>query len=116
MNHTPGKWVVFHEFNVKEESTGRSIASCGGYQVNNYYSKAHEENMANARLVAAAPELLAINRELVARLHIFLSAVEEQIEWGDFSDDGPASDLVSRAKAVIEESYKITRGLDDSIS
>lgn len=65
MNHTPGKWVVFHEFNVKEESTGRSIANCGGYQDYLNQESAYEKNVANAWLISASPELLAACKEFI---------------------------------------------------
>ena len=49
--HTSGEWRVYAELNV-ENQNGEFIASCG---VN---GRDIEENMANAKLIAAAPDLL----------------------------------------------------------
>jgi hypothetical protein len=70
MKHTPGPWEVFDESYIREgnpsKGTGRlSIASSTGYQ---------EARIANARLIAAAPELLAVLKEL---LHCNFSGIEE---------------------------------------
>jgi len=58
--HTPGPWIVKWDYNVF--SGERGIATCGGYTDNYRAGAIHAENRANARLIAAAPELLeAIN-------------------------------------------------------
>jgi len=61
MKHTPGPWEVFDESCIREsqpsKGTGRlSIADCSGYR---------EARIANANLMAAAPELLAALKELL---------------------------------------------------
>ena len=70
MKHTPGPWEVFDESCIREsqpsKGTGRlSIADCSGYR---------EARIANANLMAAAPELLAALKEL---LHCNFSGIEE---------------------------------------
>ncbi len=52
---TEGKWEVEHGFNVM--CGNRSIASCGGYISNARGNTAHKENIANANLIAAAPDM-----------------------------------------------------------
>lgn len=55
--HTPGPWMVRHAYNVM--AGRRSVATCGGYYSNVPGEDSHGENVANAHLVAAAPDLLA---------------------------------------------------------
>lgn len=50
---TPGPWTIFHETHVM--GGDRLVAACGGY-VNSAYP-AHDTNAANARLIAAAPDM-----------------------------------------------------------
>lgn len=57
MGHTEGPWEIKHEFTIISDS-GRGIATCGGYTQNFDDEKVHLENVANAHLIAAAPELL----------------------------------------------------------
>ena len=61
MKHTPGKWKVYHDINVMTDSKNPSfIASCG---MNNNIQDTLETCKANARLIAAAPELLEACKE-----------------------------------------------------
>ena len=55
---TPGPWFVKHEYNVFAEATGRLVASTGGHSSSVDGARVVAENVANARLVAAAPDLL----------------------------------------------------------
>lgn len=57
MEHIKGPWKIKFEFNV-EDTNGRTIASCGGYSDNCRVQEVDAENKANARLIAAAPDLL----------------------------------------------------------
>ncbi len=59
--HTPGPWTVRYQYNVFAGK--RSIAGCGGYTSNDPNEDTHEVNMANAHLIAAAPDLLAACKE-----------------------------------------------------
>ncbi len=58
MNHTPGPWEIKHEFNVMHK--GRCVATTGGHFDNKNSETVYAENIANARLIAAAPELLGM--------------------------------------------------------
>jgi hypothetical protein len=73
--HTQGPWTVVHEYNV-EDGKKRVVASCGGYQNNFAVEKVHEENRANARLVSAAPDLLALAEEVAKEY-------EDSADWKD---------------------------------
>jgi hypothetical protein len=58
--HTPAPWGIYDGVNVmagKGERSERCVASCGGHG-SNFDETVHETNQANARLIAAAPELL----------------------------------------------------------
>ena len=55
MNYTKGQWEVQHSFNVF--CGRRVIASCGGYADNWKVDEVHNENIANAKLIAAAPDM-----------------------------------------------------------
>jgi len=55
---TPGPWIIKHDFNVFKGN--RSIAACGGYASN--MEDVTPENIANARLIAKAPEMYEMLR------------------------------------------------------
>ena len=55
MECTKGDWKVVHEFNV-EADNHRGIASCG-FSNNMRVEETHRENVANAQLIASAPDL-----------------------------------------------------------
>ena len=70
MTHTPGPWSIVPIFGLCNVTGAddRSICSTGGYSNNVLDSGAvRAENEANARLVAAAPELLAACQAFVDR-------------------------------------------------
>ena len=58
-NHTPGPWAIKHEFNIfgnrKDIGHEGSVATAGGTFSN--VVSCHEESVANARLIAAAPTM-----------------------------------------------------------
>lgn len=61
MKHTKGEWAInYHSATTVEvKGSNRSIASTGGYQTNAENSEiVFNENIANAKLISAAPELL----------------------------------------------------------
>lgn len=66
MKHTSGPWHIEHEYNIFSEHQ-RLVASAGGYTTNADNGEHVIENMANARLIAAAPELLEACRAAVER-------------------------------------------------
>ena len=52
---TKGTWHIEHQFNVYAGE--RSTAACGGYSSNVGGEQIYNENIANAQLIAAAPEM-----------------------------------------------------------
>jgi hypothetical protein len=77
--HTAGPWFVENEYNVFAVDTHRLVASAGGYASNVRSVQVHVENVANARLIAAAPDLLSVLREI--RQRIQLNIDEGETEW-----------------------------------
>lgn len=65
---TRGHYTFVHQFNV--ECDRRGIANCGGYSPSHGQQEAFEENKANARLIAAAPVLLAALELVTAALEL----------------------------------------------
>jgi len=62
--HTPGPWGVTQKLNV---SAGRrTVANCGGYQDGG--DATYQENIANSRIIAAAPELLEALQMVAAKI------------------------------------------------
>lgn len=68
MKHTKGPWRIskYAKFNI-ENSTGRSVASAGGYSSNTNGEKIYNENIANAKLIAAAPDLLQALLDIIVQ-------------------------------------------------
>lgn len=68
---TPGSWEQIYELNVQAKESGRAICSCGrnSSELNN-----HDQNVANAKLIAASPEMLSI----IERLAKYYSWHEDQ--------------------------------------
>lgn len=65
--HTPGPWSIVHTFNIVGGVDGRrGVANAGGYSENINQEACHEENIANATLIAAAPKMLAALKRAVA--------------------------------------------------
>lgn len=65
--HTPGPWQVFNAGHLGCGVTRRycgDIAHCHGYDTN----RSRAEELANARLIAAAPDMLAALRDLLAEV------------------------------------------------
>lgn len=74
--HTQGPWSIKHEYNVVGSDGRRIIASCGSYRSNgDDYEDVIAENIANAELIAQAPELRRQRDEalqaLRSMLHMF---------------------------------------------
>ena len=63
MNHTPEPWTIIHQYNIVGPN-GRGVAACGGYH--STLSDVHDENIANAALISAAPELLTMLKRFYA--------------------------------------------------
>lgn len=63
--HTKGPWAVWMDFNVVAmDPLRRLVANAGGATNNKDQERYHRENLANARLIAAAPDLLEALKEL----------------------------------------------------
>jgi hypothetical protein len=57
---TPGPWTIYAEYNVQGGPDGRrGVAITGGYSDNRLPDYGNGESQANARLISAAPDLLA---------------------------------------------------------
>jgi len=56
---TKGPWEIsdIAETHVHQKATGRGVASAGGYQKNVDWESVWKENLANAHLITAAPEM-----------------------------------------------------------
>jgi len=63
MGYTKGEWNVEREYNVT--AGRRVIATCGGYSDNLHQEEAHQENIANAHLIAACPCMFEALKRLV---------------------------------------------------
>lgn len=64
--YTPGPWTTYrHSETTVCSASGRTVAACGGYQDNFSDGGYHRENITNARLIAAAPELVEALREVI---------------------------------------------------
>lgn len=65
-SHTPGRWLTSTTSPVVEQQgTGRVVALCDVGSAHGQFRIIGDEAMANARLIAAAPDLLAALQELV---------------------------------------------------
>lgn len=68
--HTPGPWKIDPKTSTRIVGAGdRGIASAGGYFNNQDSAAVYAENEANARLISAAPDLLAAARALFDAPH-----------------------------------------------
>jgi hypothetical protein len=83
--HTPGKWSVSNGalLRVTTTTTKRPLVICGVHRLGRFGGKAVGDPLANAHLIAAAPDLLA--------------ALKEAVEWhGDEENDD-----IARWRAAI---------------
>lgn len=65
MTHTKGPWGLNPRAKTNVVAGDRPIASCSGYTSNTDRDSVEDENEDNARLIAAAPELLEACQRLV---------------------------------------------------
>jgi len=93
--HTPGPWKVAEAFiNNQPNRLFVSEGKWGGKNIADL-GEADEANNANARLIAAAPELLAALQSLIQYLP------EEDIYYEDASSYRQIQRAVERAEAAI---------------
>lgn len=92
--HTPGEWHIKYDFNVFGPG-GRLVAGCGGHSSNVDSQRVHDENIANARLIAAAPRLLEACKRGVEALEMgyiphtdgYLDFMKEAINQAEGTND-----------------------------
>lgn len=87
--HTQGRWSASESisvfgmlhYGVEIPGTGKVVAITGIYA-----AKDHEESIANSRLIAAAPELLAVTQEVeqLEQIRAVQNALEQQRVKGSF--------------------------------
>jgi hypothetical protein len=76
--HTPGPWTIKYETNVGAARSGCDwavVAATGAFSTNTDSGEHDTENKANARLIAAAPELLAALEEILSGYTGLLAAL-----------------------------------------
>jgi len=69
--YTKGEWVINKQASntVQVKGTNRSIASTGGYSVNGTDAELiYNENIANAKLISASPDLLEVLIEVRSKI------------------------------------------------
>ena len=91
--HTPGPWTVSNEespldFQMEVRVTSGEAQIC-------YFIESNNEAIANARLIAAAPDLLDALQEL-----IYIAGVLAQTCLGD---EGQKENCLDRAIAAVEK-------------
>lgn len=85
--HTPGPWYIVNSLNPNHSF---EIFGADGYHVARFEKDGIETELANARLIAAAPELLEACKEMVRHL-----------EETDFDVCGTPDSLMNKWKAAI---------------
>ena len=95
--HTPGPWksTVYHnsengDTRIEIESAGQPYRIC----------RVHLDNTANARLIAAAPELL----EALENLYRHCAMIHSQ--WGEGSNQREADAAIAAGHAAIAKATK----------
>lgn len=84
--HTPGPWILTGNAGQVYGLDSRKVSDCGNCAVN-------LENHANARLIAAAPELLGA-------LKSALRALEDNLSPGPMDEDAKTAARLAIAKAT----------------
>jgi hypothetical protein len=89
--HTPGPWLL-HKYSATtvQNSAGRTVASCGGYQDNTSDGAYVRENEANALLVSLLPELVEALRGSTEWLEAVLAAMDKYNEANGTYIIGPS--------------------------
>ena len=110
--HTPGPWTF--ERNGKSDS-GRepkgvpyfwinldAPGHLGGMRCSGHASQTDEESVANARLIAAAPDLLAAAKDAQSAIDGAAQAIADASEWSEDSvgDDTYAQNLTRLAMSI----------------
>jgi hypothetical protein len=99
--HTPGPWSDDWNFIVVARPDGREnyIAQICESDEEGLYIEDISERAANARLIAAAPELLAALQNLCATARTFRNVPKDEQEWGPIDDEALDAAFTALAKA-----------------
>ena len=73
--HTPGPWVVYDDSN--DGKTNRIEIAARGKTVARIYHSVPAEDLPNARLIAAAPDLLEALKDTLQLLEVYCEDFEE---------------------------------------
>lgn len=99
---TPGPWTVHRSYNNDEtysiEGNGRIVAWTGDLRAQNDIESEsiHPEDMANARLIAAAPNMLTALRLIADSQH------NSWCEWNDVTDSGCNCHVGAERDAILK--------------
>jgi hypothetical protein len=99
MKYTPGPWGIEYDTGMND---GGTIMAGEHVIVTDVYGRDTEGAEANARLIAAAPELLKVVQELL-------------FEFDEVTDDGQrdVDSVLGHARKVIDTLYPKAEGSDD---
>ena len=94
MNHTHGPWELGYS-----DLGSQIISSADGYvAVVHYWSRPEQEMKANARLIAAAPDLLGALEELYAMVWGECPRLLNEDSGGDARLDSKIKDAITKAR------------------
>jgi uncharacterized membrane protein YccC len=101
--HTKGPWRVSRltETTV-ENSHGRGVCSTGGYQQNFDTERVYQENRANARLIAAAPDMYEALKAVLPVLEAVQRQYAQMAKGRGMGGDGPVLEATRLALAKAE--------------
>lgn len=101
--HTPGPWISAEPYPY-----GVQVSSTNGYvcRVSESGKKSTEEQRANARLIAAAPDLLAALEDAIAKMKQYIPKAAQGYDNGCFKYVGMGEDFdcscaICKARAAI---------------
>ena len=110
---TPGPWAISRYAETHISAVSRPVCSAGGYSDNSRRPEdVRDENVANTRLIAAAPTLAADTLRLLDEIERLRGALDEMVQMGraeswDANYGGPHEDRLNaamrRARAALAE-------------
>lgn len=95
--HTPGPWSINGPYHIQADTEPSALPKVLAHIIQGY-GVSLEEKIANARLIAAAPELLEALRELV--IELLDTTVNDRGELV-INDQGTFNLYVTQARAAI---------------
>lgn len=103
MSHTPGPWIADQPFEGHvANASGRLVCSAMGHYDGEEHTR--KENVANARLIAAAPELLAALKAIWA-----FDEIRSATDCGPTNEGYPSPELFA-ARAAVEAAIAKAEG------